>query len=324
MRQSRSRNQILYNFLPGQTADLEGRIWKVKDWSEPEPLGVDEDTIREALHVELAAWGPRDNGFAAGLRSGLPVEVRTLNMERGVQVENFPDSFRCSNCRTISERPSICRNCGGKKFGQLPFVGYHECGNVYEPKIGKCPQHGLARINQPGSQRAGEITFDCPKCSAHIQKGFGVRPCDCGRGVILYLPHRAGIVYQSHMLTLVNPSTRHALQQLTFTGGPDAALTRVLLQEGGIGNDQRPTLSQLKTQLGTLPDALKDSMAAAAIASGQVRDDSHDVDLTGVAKWRSKPGALRQSTSSWRSTVVTTRSTRSPRSVSRKPKMRAP
>lgn len=41
MRVERGASQILFGLLPGQTADLEGRIWRVTSWVDPVQTPLD-------------------------------------------------------------------------------------------------------------------------------------------------------------------------------------------------------------------------------------------------------------------------------------------
>src|SRR4051812_39030535 len=45
MREHRSGSQILFGFLPEQTVDLSGRVWRVVQWKNPELVGVDPDSF---------------------------------------------------------------------------------------------------------------------------------------------------------------------------------------------------------------------------------------------------------------------------------------
>ena len=67
---TRNGSQILRTFLPQQTADLKGGIYKVTEWSGPVPIQVDRDIISRRLLREITPWARAhtDNGFAADLR----------------------------------------------------------------------------------------------------------------------------------------------------------------------------------------------------------------------------------------------------------------
>ena len=96
MRVERGASQILFGLLPGQTADLEGRIWRVANWVDPVETPLDQDTVRRALISAAAPWGlaGTDDGLTAELRARATVDVVRLNMDRGVLTEPFPQQWR--------------------------------------------------------------------------------------------------------------------------------------------------------------------------------------------------------------------------------------
>ena len=47
MRVERGASQILFGLLPGQTADLEGRIWRVASWVDPVQTPLDQDACAQ-------------------------------------------------------------------------------------------------------------------------------------------------------------------------------------------------------------------------------------------------------------------------------------
>ena len=50
MRVERGASQILFGLLPGQTADLEGRIWRVSRWVDPVATALDQDSVAPGAH----------------------------------------------------------------------------------------------------------------------------------------------------------------------------------------------------------------------------------------------------------------------------------
>ena len=49
MREHRSGSQILFGYLPDQTVDLSGGVWRVKKWNQPVALQVDDALLRDEL-----------------------------------------------------------------------------------------------------------------------------------------------------------------------------------------------------------------------------------------------------------------------------------
>ncbi|WP_234312047.1 hypothetical protein, partial [Streptomyces griseus] len=129
MKVERGASQILFGLLPGQTADLEGRIWKVTQWLDPIPMALDQDAVRRALLGAITPWSAtrNDDGLERDLRARIRVEVVELNKHRGVLVEPFPNQWRCKACGSIARsRDDRCR-CGGTTRAQMQFVTYHTC-----------------------------------------------------------------------------------------------------------------------------------------------------------------------------------------------------
>src|SRR5512139_1693524 len=170
----RSGSQILRTFLPDQTADLRGDIYRVTEWSEPSPVHVDTDIVRRHLIREIGAWivNGTDDGMGNDLRTA-PIEVVELDERRGVTVERFPEVWLCRYCKRIGrsvERP--CK-CGQRKWGQLHFVGIHDCGAIDVPWIRRCSEHDDVRVVIPKSAKAADITFECPVCGTRTMQGLG-------------------------------------------------------------------------------------------------------------------------------------------------------
>src|SRR6266536_1829514 len=163
---TRSGSQILRTFLPDQTVDLRGDVYRVAEWSGPSPIEVDTDLVRRHLLREIGPWiaHDTDSGMGADLLRNAPVEVVELDERRGVLVERYPQVWLCRDCKRIGrslDRP--CR-CGKRKWGQLHFVGIHDCGAITEPWIRRCAEHDDVKVVIPKSAKAGDITFVCPVC----------------------------------------------------------------------------------------------------------------------------------------------------------------
>ena len=52
----RSGSQILRTFLPQQTADVKGGIYRVVEWSSANKRTVDQDILRRRLLREIRPW----------------------------------------------------------------------------------------------------------------------------------------------------------------------------------------------------------------------------------------------------------------------------
>src|SRR6266403_1408791 len=168
MAETRSASQILFGYLPEQTVDVAGGVWKVNRWREPaQQQNVNSDALaREVCRVALP-W--RQAGLDGGLVDDLTqgrsrIKVLTLDRERGIELDPFPRIWICKNCRRIHSAPDSRCPCGDRsRKGQLHFVGYCErCGAIREPWIPTCRQHHEAMITFPGTASGAEILFSCP------------------------------------------------------------------------------------------------------------------------------------------------------------------
>ncbi|MEV6830409.1 hypothetical protein [Amycolatopsis sp. NPDC051102] len=261
----RSKNQILFNALPEQTIDIDRRIWKVQEWIEAQPVDVDSGRLREHLLREIYPWSSdyRDNGFKRALERRDPLQVRSVNIEKGVRVEPFPKWYECRGCHAIGwDEARICSGCNRKRWGQLHFVGYHECGILLPPFVAKCPKHEQLKIIRTASTKVSQIEWGCPKCSwRNPQKGLGIRKCPCGGGHISYNVHRASSVYVAQVTTLINPPSADDLDEIRRLGGATRALHWAL--GGMIGhtiNGGPQTRADIEALLANLPEITRIAM----------------------------------------------------------------
>ncbi|GGZ71982.1 hypothetical protein GCM10008101_27770 [Lysobacter xinjiangensis] len=294
MKDERSASQIQFGFLPEQTVDAKGGVWKVAYWNDPpKEHAVDIKALRHELLRAVAPWtdAQRDSGFAGHLRASLPVELRRLNRDRGVTLKPFPAIWMCrrSGCRRLHRQKQgkcKCGATGGR--AQLPFVGYHECGRIREPAVPYCKVHNQVSIHYPGTASARDIRFYCPECNVTLRHGLSNNiPCECGDGSMRYNVHRAASVYTPRSIVMVNPPTTHRIEQLTAAGGPARAVEWVLdgMQERS-ASEVGATSESLRQQLKAsgLPDALIEQTVRQAVEAGALRGAPTALDIDQVQK----------------------------------------
>lgn len=286
---TRSASQVLRTFLPQQTADLGGGIYRVTEWSGANPLTVDDSSLRRRLVRELYRWESegRDAGFADDLRNGRRLEVVEVDETRGVAVERYPRVWLCPTCKRIGKDPARSCRCGNKRWGQLQFLGFHECGYVGEPWIKRCPSHDDVALRSPKSSRLEDLRFQCPTCQFETQKGLGYRRCDgCQQGALHWNVHKARSAYTPHGAVLVNPPRPDRLQALLAAGGARRALAWVV---EGMTSTSPQTMTSKPTR-GTFVDSLvrsglstplAETLADQAAAAGELapEDDLGGLDL---------------------------------------------
>jgi hypothetical protein len=230
VRVDRGASQILFGLLPGQTADLEGRIWRVSNWEDPIEMALDQDSVRSAIIAASKPWtlAGNDDGITAELHARANVDVLRLDMKRGVLVEAFPRQWRCKACSRIARNRDDRCPCGRRSRAQMQFVAYHTCGAAKEPYIPRCRTHSAVAVRLPGTATARELRFYCPDCRATLSQGFPFQACECGGGAMSITVHRAAVVFSPRFAVLVNPPDPAVAARLRAGGGGAKALEWVL------------------------------------------------------------------------------------------------
>ncbi len=276
LKTQRSASQILFGYLPDQTVDLFGGVWKVKDWR-TRYLQVDSEALRSELLRVVRPWEAEgtDNGFARRLRKGDPIRVETLDPDDIVIVDRFPEVYQCRSCNRIPAKPSPSCKCGASSWGQLHFVGYHSCGELVEPWIPRCKTHDDVKVVFPGSSDASQIRFECPSCNQLLRRGFGFPNCNCGTGKLTFNVHRAASVFTPRTVVIVNAMSPDKVRELRSPGGPERSLGWVL---GGTEGDRQQARSDRAGLIADLvskgiPLKTAEQMAALAEDDGAVADD---------------------------------------------------
>lgn len=284
----RGLSQVLFSFLPSQTADLGGGVHKVIRWAEPRYLSVDADVVRGDLERAVHSWNAADadDGITELLRGGHDIEVISPSARGGVEVKPFPDLYRCRQCGRLRESSKAKCPCGGRRWTHFPFVAYHECGRIETPWIKACDQHGDRRLYQTSkSTQTRDLVFDCPVCKKVLQKGFAFLKCDCRwGGTLKYNVHRAAVVYTPRSTVIVNPPDPTVAAELKSSAAAAQTLRWVVGGMRELGPlDTTPTLDTLIAAFVAqgIDEETARAMAeaAAAKAGGQVTSQAQDIDL---------------------------------------------
>ena len=226
MRVTRGASQVLFGFLPMQTADLDGRIWRVSEWVDAIALPVDKEAVRSALSVAVSRWttAGQDDSLAGELARKADLDVVAVNPDRGVRVEEYPRLWRCRHCRRVTKTAEKCA-CGGTSGKvQLTLVQYHACGAQEEPWVPSCRTHHAIALERTGTTKLSEQRFFCPVCNQTVSWGFIPRQCKCGAGYMNTNVHRAASVYTPHFVVVVNPPDPAAAARMRAAGGGARAL----------------------------------------------------------------------------------------------------
>ncbi len=285
MRELRGASQILYGFLPEQTVDLKGGVWKVDKWLDPVRLHVDPDALRRRLLSSIDLWRHvgSDGGTYAEVEGGCELELLSLNVERGLEVKRYPKIWVCKSCRRIGGNEEARCRCGANVWGQFHFIGFHSCGWLGEPWIPRCPEHSEAMVNAPSSSNVGDLVFTCPVCRRELMRGLRAgRKCPgCGKQGVSYNVHRAASVYMPHSFTMVNPPRPDQVRELTAAGGAvrclDWALTG-MVEDRPVDGVQTMAAFVATLMSQGLPETAARAAAEAAAGSGGY-DFASDVAL---------------------------------------------
>ncbi|NAZ80262.1 hypothetical protein GTR02_00300 [Kineococcus sp. R8] len=271
---SRSASQVLRTFLPQQTADLGGGIYRVVEWSSAVPLSVDDATVRRRLEREVRVWeiADKDGGFVNDLRRGRRVQVVALDETRGVAVERYPRVWLCPSCKRVGKRMDRACRCGNTRWGQLHFLGFHECGACVEPRVPRCPTHDDVQLVGTTSTKTSDLRFRCPQCQRELQKGLGFQWCPgCQNGGVHWNVHKARTAYTPRGVVIVNPPRPERLRELQAAGGSARALNWIvdgLASDSPLSADGKLTRALFVAQL--LRNGM-DEQAAAALADAADR-----------------------------------------------------
>lgn len=251
MSMERSRQQILYQFLPGNTFDYSDKrgIWKVTRLETTDASGqVDRQYIADRVFARARNWEGGDEGFTTNSPDNYdfaePDEVRA---------EPFPTTFSCRVCGKAHEYYSAddlngqnktltCdrSGCNGD-LEQYQFVSVHSCGEIARLYTGSCPNHGDQHItlDDQNSQRAQNFLWRCDVSSCNWSTRVSYRQqCGCD-----YVPpsaddadddtmyttvHRAGSTYYPHYLTTVNLNTADIGHLRGSESGSQRAIAKLL------------------------------------------------------------------------------------------------
>jgi hypothetical protein len=301
MKQTRSLSQVVFRFLPEQTVDLAGAIWRVDKWVAPRTLQVDVDVVRSELLRAIYRYTAtgRDGGLADRLLHHDPIHVITPNDEdgTGVSVVPFPENYRCTHCGRIEIGKGKSCRCGTNSWRQLQFVAYHQCGKLDTPWIPQCKKHKQVRVDYPGTTRTEDLHFECPVCRTEVQRGFPFLRCECKRGTLSYNVHRAAVVYTPHSAVIVNPPSQNVA--LTFKSDAAVRQTFAWVLRGMVEEDPlagRATVDSLVAELVAKNIAEDTARKMAELAANEQpgtvssEDPLKGVDL-GASEWHEAEAA---------------------------------
>ena len=154
----------------------------------PSPIEVDPSWCADRLLREIGAWSSPRQGQRHGRRTAAQgAASRSSNSSaHGRHRRAVPRGLAVSGLQAHREevrQEGPCR-CGQRTWGQLHFVGVHECGAVAEPWIRRCPQHDDVKLVSPEERQGRGHPLRLPGCNTRDHEGLGYnrRKCACGDG----------------------------------------------------------------------------------------------------------------------------------------------
>lgn len=277
MKEERSTSQVLYGFLPQQTVDLRGDVWKVTEWRNALRVqNIDDETLRRELQRLVLPWetAQNDNYLGRILRRNEAIRVVEVNPENGVEVEPFPKQWVCRVCKRLHGTADARCQCGNQALSSFHFVGYHDqCGTLREvPLPPPCPEHKQRAVRFPGASQASELRFVCPVCDRTLRKGFPQNiTCSCGKsGNITFNVHRAAAVFTPRTVVVVNAPKADQRVAIAAAGGRSRALSWMLDGMDGKVTEASATEESLRQTLCAqgMPDAVVEMMVTQARDAG--------------------------------------------------------
>lgn len=299
----RGLSQVLFSFLPFQTADLGGSVYRVARWADPRHVSIDVEVVRRDLERAVYPWTVvgADEGFTDLLRGGHDLQVVSPSERGGVEVEPFPELYRCRMCGRLRDTNKEKCPCGSHNWTHFQFVAYHECGRLETPWIKKCDLHGDRRLEKVArTTQTRDLVFDCPVCKKVLQKGFANLRCDCRwGGTLKYNVHRAAAVYAPRSTVIVNPPDPTTASRLKSSASAALTLRWILsgMREKG-PLDAAPTIDSLVAAFVAqgIDEETARTMADAAAekAGGQVSTDADaELDLSDDVADEAREAALK-------------------------------
>lgn len=219
----RSHSQVLYSYLPGAVFRHEDRVYgRVVSVEGNRLTDLNEAVIFDEIARYLEQWPEQDRHDLPLPRDMRVREYRLIRPEQ-VKWELFPLTFECArpSCgrvRTFRSFDEIaksprCKRCTGP-LQQLRFYNAHECGQIKQIYVAKCPTHGYDEISFDNTGSFLTATWRChgPGCNGGVVRRTNMSPCNCGDrwrgpdGVVRMRAHTLddSRAYHAHDIDLVN------------------------------------------------------------------------------------------------------------------------
>lgn len=260
----RSRQQVLFQFLPGNTFDYSDQrgIWQVNRLETSDVRSeIDTTYVLNRVLARVHNW----EGGYQGFDSSNPDHYH-FGKPEGVRAKPYPTTFECNRCDRIhsyyspddllSDNPGLqCNQCGGD-LSQPQFVSVHSCGELKRLYPRSCPNHDMQYIilDRRDSQRAQNFHWRCKVDGCGWEtRVVNYQNCGCdyqppsGDDDSMYTTvHRAGSTYYPHYITSVNLHTANIGHLREESEGALKAIASL----SGLSNTQDIQDISLREQIG--------------------------------------------------------------------------
>jgi DNA-directed RNA polymerase subunit RPC12/RpoP len=242
LKMKRGRTQALFNFLPGQPFNWQGRQGSfigTKDVDTNE-LDIPRSWVRRALArlvQPFVASARRANKEFPGLRV-IEADRFELREPRRFRAELFPRTYICHHCDLFFEsndapRRVRCAKCGSMNCAQFSFVEFHRCGYagaLIAPQCANRCSDGMRLLNRQ-SRRIADWVWKCSRCGTRAARGLYHGCPGCSAGQVKVLRADANAVFYTQYVKVVNPPRREDTTLLEAPNIHDAAIAQGM---GGI------------------------------------------------------------------------------------------
>lgn len=208
---TRSRTQVLREYLPGQTFQHQNETVVKTIWVEAENSGVDPDVLFENLARELVRWQQfvpakaNDDDSDPDPQNRAPSFPELPRFQDRYELKEpyeevryvvWPLLLRCVNpdCEKVAfladnqewaktRNPARCDKCGSARE-QMPYIQVHVCGNDNTLLVPACDKHGMDHVYLKDERSFETSTWRCraPGCNGRYLSNMRYQPCGCGMG----------------------------------------------------------------------------------------------------------------------------------------------
>lgn len=293
----RGRTQALFNFLPGQTFNWQGRKGVFIGTSDVDTneLDIPRSWVRRALTrlVQPFVAEARSAGIEFPGRRVIEGDRFELREPRRFRAEFFPRKFVCNECDRFFESHDVprrvrCPSCKSPNCGQFSFVEFHRCGFVGPLLPPVCPNRcdtGMRLVDRE-SRRVADWSWVCPRCRTRAERGVYHGCPGCSSGQVKVLRADANPVFYTQYVKVVNPPRR---EDTTLLDAPSVHKAAVAQGLGFIGKGLRQLQKAVNEPAGAdaIAQAKRDLMEQYGLEEG---DEMLETLLERMESQKSKTG----------------------------------